>query len=118
MPRVYATGDLLVLPSQGRGETWGLAVNEAMNLGLPAIVSSHVGCGPDMIREGKTGWIFKAGDLDELERVLREALSDPSRLHDMGENARELISGFSFEAASQGVVNAVREVAGGRKAKI
>jgi glycosyltransferase involved in cell wall biosynthesis len=32
MPKVYASGDLLVLPSHGRGETWGLAVNEAMNL--------------------------------------------------------------------------------------
>jgi glycosyltransferase involved in cell wall biosynthesis len=112
MPRVYAMGDLLVLPSQGRGETWGLAVNEAMNLGLPAIVSSHVGCGPDLIREGKTGWIFQAGDRADLTRCLSEALSDPKQLRVMGDAARDLISGFSFEAASQGVVDAVGE---GRK---
>ncbi len=110
MPRVYATGDVLVLPSQGRGETWGLAVNEAMNLGLPAIVSSHVGCGPDLIREGETGWVFKAGERDDLGRVLREALSDPVRLRKMGENAKELISAFSFEAATEKVVEAVKEI--------
>ena len=107
MPRVYATGDLLVLPSFGRGETWGLAINEAMNLALPAIVSSHVGCGPDLIREGETGWTFRAGDREDLERVLREALRDSARLKRMGEAARELISGFSFKEASQGVVEAV-----------
>jgi glycosyltransferase involved in cell wall biosynthesis len=111
MPRVYAAGDVLVLPS--RSETWGLAVNEAMNLGIPAIVSSHVGCGPDLIREGETGWIFKAGDQSDLERVLMDALSDPERLRKMGENAKELISGFSYQAASQGVVDAVKKVVGG-----
>lgn len=112
MPRVYATGNVLVLPSQGRGETWGLAVNEAMNLGLPAIVSSHVGCGPDLIREGETGWIFKAGDVSDLGRVLRVALDDPERLREMGVNAKELISSFSFEAATEKVVEAVKEVCG------
>ena len=30
MPRTYAAGDIFVLPSYGSGETWGLAVNEAM----------------------------------------------------------------------------------------
>src|ERR1035438_7506398 len=30
MPRTYAAADVFVLPSFGRGETWGLAVNEAM----------------------------------------------------------------------------------------
>ena len=33
MPRTLAIADLLVLPSYGSGETWGLIVNEAMNLG-------------------------------------------------------------------------------------
>lgn len=118
MPRVYATGDLLVLPSYGRGETWGLAVNEAMNLGLPAIVSSHVGCGLDLIRVGDTGWIFRAGDRDDLARVLREALKDPSRLRTMGEAARTLIEGYSFEVATRGVVEAVQEVEGEGREKV
>jgi glycosyltransferase involved in cell wall biosynthesis len=113
MPKVYATGDILVLPSFGRSETWGLAVNEAMNLARPAIVSSHVGCGPDLIEAGVTGWVFRAGDVSDLQKCLQEALSDPARLKRMGLAAREKIKGLSYEVATKGVVKAVREVGGG-----
>ena len=44
---------LLVLPSLFT-ETWGLVMNEAMQLGVPCIVSDRVGCDPDMIRPGDT----------------------------------------------------------------
>jgi len=110
MPKVYATGDILVLPS--RSETWGLVVNEAMNLARPAIVSSHVGCGPDLIEAGVTGWVFRAGDVSDLQKCLHEALSDPARLKRMGLAASDKINGFSYEVASKGVVEAVREVGG------
>ncbi|MCC6415183.1 MAG: glycosyltransferase family 4 protein, partial [Opitutaceae bacterium] len=33
MPTRYLLGDVFVLPSEGRHETWGLAVNEAMHMG-------------------------------------------------------------------------------------
>ena len=106
MPRVYAAGDLLVLSSMS--ETWGLVVNEAMNLARPAIVSSHVGCGPDLILPGETGWIFPAGDVDALKQTLAEALSDPARLKRMGECARTHIANYSYDRATQAVVEVLR----------
>ncbi len=109
MPKVYATGDVLVLPSHGRGETWGLAVNEAMNLAKPAIVSSHVGCGPDLIIEGETGWIFPAGDVSALQQTLAEALSDRMRLKRMGLQAREYIANYSYERATSALLAVVEE---------
>ncbi len=110
MPMVYASGDLLVLPSHGRGETWGLAVNEAMNMGRPAIVSSHVGCGPDLILPGKTGWIFRAGDQDELKSVLAEALSDLVRLKAMGQQARDHIANYSYERATDSLIAVIKKI--------
>jgi len=107
MPRVYAAGDLFVLPSHGRAETWGLAVNEAMNLGCPAIVSSHVGCGPDLIVPGETGWIFEAGNIADLSEKLGEALSSPQRLREMGLAARQKIGDYSFESATRGLLEAL-----------
>ena len=50
---VYTVADMLVLPSLYT-ETWGLVMNEAMQLGVPCIVSDRVGCGPDLIRPGDT----------------------------------------------------------------
>ncbi len=49
MPARYALADLFVLPSRGAYETWGLAINEAMHLGVPCVVSDHVGCHPDLV---------------------------------------------------------------------
>lgn len=64
----YSQIDFLVLPS--KSETWGLVINEVMTGGIPAIVSSTVGCHPDLIREGKTGFVFKSGNVDDLGRKI------------------------------------------------
>lgn len=106
MPKVYATGDLLVLPSFS--ETWGLAVNEAMNLARPAIVSSHVGCGPDLIIPGETGWIFEAGNVEALRDCLADALADPARLKSMGRRAREHLANYSYECATDALCEALK----------
>ncbi len=39
MPSRYLLADVFALPSRGLYETWGLAVNEAMHMGLPCLVS-------------------------------------------------------------------------------
>jgi len=46
MPAVYRLGDVLVLPSRGPGETWGLAMNEALACGCLLIASDRVGRAP------------------------------------------------------------------------
>lgn len=66
MPTVYRLGDVYVLPSLGPGETWGLAMNEAMATGSLVIASDRVGGARDVVEQGRTGWIFKAGDHDAL----------------------------------------------------
>ena len=74
IPEYYAMADVFVLPS-GPGETWGLVVNEAMCFGLPVIVSDMVGCGPDLVRNGKNGFIFPLGDVGKLAGFLYQAIS-------------------------------------------
>lgn len=79
LPAVYASADLLVLPSDGR-ETWGLVVNEAMACGIPAVVSDAVGCGPDLVDEGATGAVFPFGDVAALAAAIERVFSlDPDR---------------------------------------
>jgi glycosyltransferase involved in cell wall biosynthesis len=110
MPTVYAVADLVVLPSYGSGETWGLCINEAMNLGRPVIVSSHVGCGPDLVIPGRTGWIFEAGHVAVLQRCLAIALADPQRLRCMGYAARLHIDNFSYKQTTSGLLAALMKV--------
>ena len=111
MPQVYAALDVLVLPSGS--ETWGLCVNEAMNLGVPAVVSDCVGCGPDLVVEGTTGWVFRHGDTADLQRVLALALDrSPVQREAMAEAARRHVADYSIDAATEGLRRAVRSVVG------
>ncbi len=110
MPARYLLGDVFVLPSEGRHETWGLAVNEAMHLARPCIVSDHVGCAADLVRPD-TGWVFPAGDQAALAATLRTALTLPcTELAVHGQNAARQITRFSYEAATTGLTEALQSL--------
>lgn len=107
MPRSYLIADLVVLPSYGAGETWGLAINEAMCLSRPIVVSSHVGCAQDLVKPYKNGLIFPAGDVMSLANTLKKAFSDPFQLQKWGENSQKIIVKYSYSQATQGLIEAL-----------
>jgi glycosyltransferase involved in cell wall biosynthesis len=77
----------IVFPSLWH-ETQGLVVSEAAALGVPAIVSN--GCAArDSIIDGETGLLFKAGNVEDLKRVLIGLHSDRSLAARMGRLAFE-----------------------------
>jgi glycosyltransferase involved in cell wall biosynthesis len=103
--RAYAAGDCLVLPSpKGTGETWGLVVNEAMQFGLAAIVSDGVGCHPDLVKDGETGFVFASRDADGMAQALRRYAerTDVERML-MRARAETMAAAFSLTAAANGL---------------
>ncbi len=104
--KYYSAADVFVLPSEF--ETWGLVVNEAMNFGLPVVVSSQVGCRKDLVVEGETGLSFEVGNATSLSQCLAQFLHDPELGPRMGRNAAEHISKYSIENAAAGIQQAVR----------
>lgn len=107
MPACYAAADLLVLPSDS--ETWGLTVNEAFACGLPAVVSSAVGCAPDLIEEGLTGAVYAPGDLAGLHRAIRRMAGSkdhPDTQNALVNKTRAYTPGTSATA----LVEAIREL--------
>jgi len=102
--QAYVAADALVLPSDG-GETWGLVVNEAMLSALPCIVSDRVGCGPDLIEEGRTGDVFPLGGIEALAGILQR-YARPT-LSSMGARAFEKIQNYSVESAADSLIEAV-----------
>lgn len=105
----YSAADLMVLPSASR-ETWGVVVNEAMNFGLPVIVSDRVGCAPDLVREGVNGHVVPASDVDRLSEVLRGLVLDRDRRVRFGEASRRMIPGWSVDAHVEGILRAVERL--------
>jgi glycosyltransferase involved in cell wall biosynthesis len=110
MPLRYLIADLFVLPSRGKYETWGLAVNEAMHMGVPCLVSSRVGCQRDLVTDGETGWVFDPENPGSLSESLSRALADlgsPERAGAIRDAAAKRILGYTYEKTSAGLMRAI-----------
>jgi glycosyltransferase involved in cell wall biosynthesis len=112
MPVRYLLADLLVLPSRGYYETWGLSVNEAMHLGVPCLVSDQVGCQRDLVDDGQTGWVFAADRPTTLGPKLAEALAvlagDRKQLRTA---VTERIGRYTFAQTTDGLLAAISSTA-------
>ena len=107
LPKYYTLADVLVLPS-GAGETWGLAVNEAMCFSLPIIVSDVVGCGPDLVKNNDNGFIFPVGDVGSLASCLKDLIDDSAKRKSFGEKSLGIIKKYTFEKDIEGILTALK----------
>ncbi|MFB9844080.1 glycosyltransferase family 4 protein [Mucilaginibacter ginsenosidivorans] len=98
MPVILQACDLFCLPSAGPGETWGLAVNEAMACGKAVLVSDKVGCAIDLVKNVENGAIFESGRMGDLADSLDQLTGSKDRLQHLGMNSRAMIRPWSFAA--------------------
>lgn len=108
----FAAADLLVLLSER--ENFGLAVVEAMQVGLPVVVSSEVPLSPD-IRRLEAGLVCDR-TMDAGAAALRRLIADASLRARLGANARTLCREvYSPEAATRRLVDLYRRIPGRRR---
>jgi glycosyltransferase involved in cell wall biosynthesis len=110
MPIVYRLGDIFVLPS-GYGESWGLAVNEALACGRPVIVSDRVGCAADVV-DASCGRIYPWNDWIAFGKAVAAMFDDPDGLADMRRAAGQRARVFDVDVAETALVAAVDGVLG------
>lgn len=101
MPILYRLCNVFILPSKGPGETWGLAVNEAMACGRAVIVSNRCGCAQDLVRDN--GFIFEAGNKEALLERLSLFVNDFTIAKKMGDRSRHMIRFFSLEHVAKAI---------------
>lgn len=91
----YTVADVFVMCSVS--ETWGLSVNEAMNFHLPLILSDRTSCSRDLLKDGENGFLFEAGNVDKLTKLLDHVLglSDAQRA-ELGRASAERIKNYSY----------------------
>lgn len=100
MPEFYSALDLFVIPSTA--ETQGVSVLEANACGTPAVGADALAL-KETVEEGINGYRYIPGDIDSLERSVREAYSG---LESLQERALEKAEEHSVEA----VVDSLLEV--------
>ena len=91
--KYYSLVDLLVYPRKPMRLTdlvTPLKPLEAMAQGKP-VIASDVGGHKELIEDNKTGFLFKAGDVDQLGERLVELLSNEARLSSVLIHGRDYV---------------------------
>jgi glycosyltransferase involved in cell wall biosynthesis len=83
VPRYLQAADFLVLPSYHEGLPQ--AVVEAMNCGLP-VVATRVGGVPEAVRDGETGLLVEARNIEQLQRAMERMITDEALRQAAGQN--------------------------------
>jgi sulfoquinovosyltransferase len=105
LSRAYASADVFVMPSES--ETLGQVVLESMSSAVP-VVAARAGGVPDIIpadQEGRTGFLFAPGDLDDCLAKVERLLADPDLREAVGHAAREDTEKYDWRAASKKIRN-------------
>jgi glycosyltransferase involved in cell wall biosynthesis len=92
---LYAEADVFVLPT--RADCFSLASMEAMAAGLP-VISTRVGGIPEIVEQGRSGFLIEAGDEGALLQALEALVSSAELRARMGATGRR-IAEERFDAA-------------------
>jgi N-acetyl-alpha-D-glucosaminyl L-malate synthase BshA len=94
---ILPVGKLFLLPSDA--ESFGLAALEAMACGLP-VIGTAVGGLPEVVEDGRSGFLRPVGDVDGMAQAALSLLRDPEKLATFSREARRrAVEEFPEEAA-------------------
>lgn len=93
--------DVLVFPTKYPFEGHPYVILEAMAAGLP-IISTNIGCIPEMVENGVNGFLIEPGDVEGLAEKVCLLLADEALRRRMGQASRErFLAEFTFEKFSE-----------------
>lgn len=92
--------DVFVLPTLSEG--FAHVIVEAMSCGLPVITTGN-SCAPDIITDGKEGFIIPVKDSEALTQKLEWCIQHKDDLFDMGQSAATRSSMLTWENFRKGV---------------
>lgn len=108
MSRFYANADVFIMPS--RREGFGFVFIEAMIQGLPAI-GGNVDATPEVIVDGKTGFIVNPTSQDEIVEATGRLLGDEALRARMGQAAIAHVQAeFNFDKFKKTLLDYLSEL--------
>lgn len=115
LPRAYFAGfqsgddlgehvaslDVFVHP--GEAETFCQTIQEAMAAAVPVVAVGRGG--PlDLVDVGRTGWLYRPGDLDGMRFAVEHLLQDEAARTEFGRRAHESVQNRTWEAVSNELI--------------
>lgn len=99
-----------------RNEGWGAVVNESMNSGCCIIASSAAGATPYLIEDGKNGFVYHYGNVDEFYEKLKSALLNREMREEIGRMAyRTIKETWNAKVAAKRFVCMAEKALAGKK---
>lgn len=112
---VYRETDVLILPSVWP-ENQPVSITEAMASGIP-VIASRMGGIPELVEHGKTGYLFEAGNPEELAGRMKEFILDRSKLREFSSPSLEKISKYSLDNQVDEMIKVYRNVPSSAESK-
>ncbi|MBU6275058.1 MAG: glycosyltransferase family 4 protein [Planctomycetes bacterium] len=109
-PAVLRDHGAFVFPS--RYEPWGVVLAEALASGLPAVCSTAVGAGVELLHPHSNGWLVPPADPGALAGALRRIHDRADDLPAMGRRAAAVAPGYAATVWARRVEAICHEVAG------
>ena len=103
----YRKAQFLAFPT--RIEPMGFVVIEALMHKLP-VIGTPIGILPDIIHEGENGYLVAHDDTAGLAKAMAYLLANPQKCRQMGEEARRVASGYTWEASVATIRKEVLEI--------
>jgi mannosyltransferase len=106
----YQGLSILVHPSYA--EAFSMVLIEAMATGC-CVVATRIAAVPEVIDDGKTGFLFEPGDVEGLRRILERLMKDPALVAQVGRAAREVaLQRFGVEVEAKKLMAVYAEATG------
>lgn len=108
MPEQYLKNDVFVLTSAK--ELANISILDSMSYGLATITTSYNGTA-DYIEPGKTGYVFKTEDAQNLSEKIEKYLRDPQLIEAHGKQALKTVEeAFGFESYYKKLMTIIEEL--------
>lgn len=108
---LYNVSSVNILPSwDTKGEVFGLVSVEAMATRTPVITSNIVGV-RTVVEDGKSGYLFEAGNANDLADKIQKIITDKNLQTQLGEAAYQRVQQyFTWEKSVESLKKVIEEV--------
>ncbi|NCX96090.1 MAG: glycosyltransferase [Chitinophagia bacterium] len=90
-------------------EPWGVVVHEFAMTGLPLLCTRQVGAADAFLENGKNGYLFNAGNVEELKQALQKIMTlTDTALLDMGAHSYKLSQTISPKIAADSLMSILK----------
>ena len=104
----YGHCEIFAMPS--RGEGFGLVYLEAMACGKPVVGGAHGGA-PEVIDDGRTGYLVQHGDAVQLATAIETLMLNPEMEEEMGRRGKQRVENeFRFNIFAKSFKKILREL--------